>query len=137
MAAAAPPRVANTWLSRVRRRLRSWVTLSPPPANDGWAPAGGHVMGIAPHPDDEVIGCGGTIRRHVRGGDPVSVIYLTRGENSWGYPWLSPTEKQAKRIVEARASCAVERETFIPRFDFIHLGATRRLSGRATHGRQG
>ena len=62
---------------------------------------------IAPHPDDEVIGCGGTIRRHVRGGDPVSVIYLTRGENSRGYPWLSPAEKQAKRVVEARASCAV------------------------------
>jgi N-acetylglucosamine malate deacetylase 1 len=102
-----PPRVANTWLRRLRRRLRALITLSPPPANDGWAPAGGHVMVIAPHPDDEVIGCGGTIRRHVRGGDPVSVIYLTRGENSRGYPWLSPAEKQAKRIIEARASCAV------------------------------
>jgi LmbE family N-acetylglucosaminyl deacetylase len=62
---------------------------------------------IAPHPDDEVIGCGGTIRRHLRAGDPVAIIYLTRGENSVGYPWLSPAEKQAKRVREALASCAV------------------------------
>lgn len=64
-------------------------------------------MVIAPHPDDEVIGCGGTIRRHVRAGDPVSIIYLTRGENSRGFPWLSPLERQAKRMEEAQASCAV------------------------------
>jgi LmbE family N-acetylglucosaminyl deacetylase len=78
-----------------------------PAAVDGWTPAGGPVIVIAPHPDDEVIGCGGTIRRHLRAGDPVAIIYLTRGENSVGYPWLSPAEKQAKREREAQASCAV------------------------------
>ena len=64
-------------------------------------------MVIAPHPDDEVIGCGGTLCRHILAGDPVSVIYLTRGETSRGYPWLAPAEKQATREQEALSSCSI------------------------------
>jgi LmbE family N-acetylglucosaminyl deacetylase len=35
---------------------------------------------IAPHPDDESIGCGGTIAKHVQAGNRVKVIFLTDGE---------------------------------------------------------
>jgi len=38
------------------------------------------VMVISPHPDDESIGCGGTICRHVAAGDPVYIELLTSGE---------------------------------------------------------
>jgi N-acetylglucosamine malate deacetylase 1 len=34
---------------------------------------------IAPHPDDEVLGCGGTIARLTKAGKPVDVAILTRG----------------------------------------------------------
>ena len=64
-------------------------------------------MVIAPHPDDEVIGCGGTILRHAKAGDPVSVVYLTSGEKSCGYPWLSPAQRKLKRKQEAQSSCKV------------------------------
>ena len=37
------------------------------------------VMIIAPHPDDEVLGCGGMILRYLREGAAVSIIYLTDG----------------------------------------------------------
>jgi LmbE family N-acetylglucosaminyl deacetylase len=37
------------------------------------------VLVLAPHPDDEVIGPGGTIRRHVLASAPVSVVVLTDG----------------------------------------------------------
>ena len=38
------------------------------------------VLVIAPHPDDEVLGVGGTILRHVSIGDPVHVVICTRGQ---------------------------------------------------------
>lgn len=37
------------------------------------------VLVLAPHPDDEVFGCGGAIARHVRSGQPVCVVVLTDG----------------------------------------------------------
>jgi N-acetylglucosamine malate deacetylase 1 len=42
-------------------------------------PGGGVIAVLAPHMDDEVLGCGGTIARHVRAGAEVSVIFLTDG----------------------------------------------------------
>lgn len=35
---------------------------------------------IAPHPDDEILGCGGTIRKLVLNGVNVSVLVMTRGK---------------------------------------------------------
>lgn len=40
------------------------------------------VLVICAHPDDEVIGCGGTIARHVADGDEVHVIYVADGETA-------------------------------------------------------
>jgi LmbE family N-acetylglucosaminyl deacetylase len=38
-----------------------------------------NVLVVAPHPDDEVLGCGGTIARHAAAGDCVRIIVVTRG----------------------------------------------------------
>ncbi len=38
------------------------------------------ILVISPHPDDESIGCGGTICKHIAEGDRVEVIFLTSGE---------------------------------------------------------
>lgn len=40
---------------------------------------GGRVAVLAPHPDDEVIGCGGAIALHAARGDRVVVVHLTDG----------------------------------------------------------
>jgi len=36
------------------------------------------ILVIAPHPDDEVLGCGGTIARHSTGGDEVYLCVVTK-----------------------------------------------------------
>ena len=40
------------------------------------------VLVIAAHPDDEVIGCGGTIARHGDNGDHVEVLIVSEGATS-------------------------------------------------------
>jgi LmbE family N-acetylglucosaminyl deacetylase len=37
------------------------------------------VLIVAPHPDDEVLGCGGAIVRHVAAGDDVYVVIVSKG----------------------------------------------------------
>ena len=37
------------------------------------------ILVIAPHPDDEVLGCGGVMARHVAEGDEVHVVVVGRG----------------------------------------------------------
>lgn len=40
------------------------------------------VLVVAAHPDDEVLGCGGTIARHAQAGDTVHVLILAEGATS-------------------------------------------------------
>jgi LmbE family N-acetylglucosaminyl deacetylase len=60
-----------------------------------------NVLVLAPHPDDEVLGCGGTICRHVAAGDSVFVLVATRG-----IPELYPDEAIEVVRSEARAAHA-------------------------------
>jgi LmbE family N-acetylglucosaminyl deacetylase len=46
-----------------------------------WEPANERVVVLAPHMDDEIIGCGGTLTRHVAHGADVTVVFLTDGRH--------------------------------------------------------
>jgi LmbE family N-acetylglucosaminyl deacetylase len=63
------------------------------------------VLVIAPHPDDEAIGCGGAICLHRRRGDSVEVVFLTSGE--LGLKHLPREEAWRVREKEARAAADV------------------------------
>ncbi len=60
------------------------------------------ILVIAPHPDDEVLGCGGTIRRFANEGHAVHVAIVTRG---WAP--LFPDEQVAQVRAEAEAASKV------------------------------
>lgn len=47
-------------------------------------PPGRSVLCIAPHPDDELLGCGGTLAKHRGAGHDVHVLFVTSGEGSAG-----------------------------------------------------
>jgi len=40
------------------------------------------VCVIAVHPDDETLGCGGTILKHLKNGDEVHCVFVTDGDNT-------------------------------------------------------
>jgi LmbE family N-acetylglucosaminyl deacetylase len=63
------------------------------------------VLVIAPHPDDEAIGCGGAVCLHRRRGDSVSAVFLTSGE--LGLKHLPREEAWRVREREAEAASGV------------------------------
>lgn len=71
------------------------------PRVERWAsPGEQRVLVLAPHPDDEVIGCAGTIARHVRAGDEVGIVIVTDGRQSRALG-LGPEEMARRRQQEA------------------------------------
>ncbi len=69
-----------------------------------WRPSDETVVVLAPHMDDEVIGCGGTLARHVGCGADVTVVFLTdgrrggsRGAGAAGAAEVAATRKQESR----------------------------------------
>lgn len=64
-----------------------------------------NVLVIAPHPDDEAIGCGGTLCKHAARGDRVVVTYLTSGE--LGLKQLTHEKAWSIREREARRAAKV------------------------------
>lgn len=61
----------------------------------------GSVLVIAPHPDDEVLGCGGTIRRLAQRGDKVTIAIVTKGTP------LFPAAQVRRVRSEARKAAAL------------------------------
>jgi N-acetylglucosamine malate deacetylase 1 len=69
------------------------------------------VLVLAPHPDDETFGCGGTIRMLAESGVAVDVAFMTRGEQGvegGGAADAAASQAMAEvRTREARAACEV------------------------------
>jgi LmbE family N-acetylglucosaminyl deacetylase len=69
-------------------------------------PEGKRVLVLSPHFDDDVIGCGGTLHKHILAGDEVTVIYFTDGRE--GDPDFSNKEMlEAVRKEEARRATGI------------------------------
>ncbi|MGR3875634.1 PIG-L deacetylase family protein [Streptomyces graminifolii] len=60
------------------------------------------VLVFAPHPDDETLGCGGSIAHHTAMGRTVRIVFLTSGEQ--GVPDIAPQQAGPVREREAEAA---------------------------------
>lgn len=57
------------------------------------------ILVIAPHPDDELLGVGGTMLRHLDKSDEVHVVICTRGEESrFGADQVATVQKEARDV---------------------------------------
>lgn len=72
------------------------------------------VLIFSPHPDDDIIACGGTIARHIHEGHSVTILYLTSGEAGS----INHSPEELARIREAEASRAAAK---LGVFDLIFL----------------
>jgi LmbE family N-acetylglucosaminyl deacetylase len=74
------------------------------------------ILILAPHPDDEVLGCGGVIQKAVAMKLPVRVVFLTYGDNNeWSFllyrkhPVLFPQAVQAMGQVRRDEALAADK----------------------------
>src|SRR5262245_15594956 len=69
------------------------------------------ILVLSPHPDDESLGCGGTIRLLAQSGGVVDVLYMTRGEQGGEVPEAQSAEDRQRlaevRSAEAREACRI------------------------------
>lgn len=75
-----------------------------------------NILVLAPHPDDEVIGCGGTLSKHTARGDRVVAVFLTSGE--LGLKHLPRKSAWQIREAEAKAAAKILRLTAL---EFLRL----------------
>ncbi|MDP7621511.1 MAG: PIG-L family deacetylase [SAR324 cluster bacterium] len=54
------------------------------------------VLVIAPHPDDETLGCGGTLSRHKQGGDELYWVIVTCISEDMGWPEAAVKKRDAE-----------------------------------------
>ena len=81
------------------------------------------ILVIAPHADDEVLGCGGVIAKHARSGDAVHVLVATKGD-----PEMFPApllERIRAELAEAHAVLGIAGVTFLdfpaPKLDMVPI----------------
>lgn len=80
----------------------------------------GKVLIVAPHPDDEVIGCGGLIARLVDLGNTPEIIVMTGGESSHGkdYPDRTAIIKARRGLTREAISILGVPESNLHELDF-------------------
>jgi LmbE family N-acetylglucosaminyl deacetylase len=94
------------WLRRVRALLKDPHPLFELPELLD-KPPGKRVMVVAPHPDDETLGCGGALLKHHLAGDHITAVFMTDGSKGDTLAGVSGGALIELREREARAAAAV------------------------------
>jgi LmbE family N-acetylglucosaminyl deacetylase len=119
-----PYRAVADLAHRVQRgSVRAWRAQTLASARDCTLDAAGpgrSCLVLAPHPDDETIGCGATIARTVAAGGRVEVVIAADGRYSHkDSEIVSPMRMRELRQVEAVAACSA---LGVPEDHVVQLG---------------
>lgn len=72
------------------------------------------ILVFSPHPDDDIIGCGGSMAKHVSQGNEVTAVYLTSGEaGSLKHPPEVLAQKREAEAAEAGRVIGVSDVVFL------------------------
>ena len=87
------------------------------------------ILVIAPHPDDEVLGCAGVIQKAVANNIPVRIVFLTNGDsNQWSFlvyrkhPVVMPGAVEKMGLVRRDEAVEAAKVLGLSRDDLIFLG---------------
>ncbi|MEM9293655.1 MAG: PIG-L deacetylase family protein [Acidobacteriota bacterium] len=88
------------------------------------SPGPGPVLVVAPHPDDEILGLGGTLLRHIAAGDPVHWLLMVRFREQDGYSqqFIIDRDREIEQVRQAMPFTALHRmELPDSRFETVPL----------------
>ena len=88
---------------KLRVAHRRFQTLTARDVTD--ALAGRSTLVIAPHPDDETLGCGGTIAMQARSGAPIDVVVVSDGSRGTPVATAAPESFASQRERECIDAC--------------------------------
>ena len=87
------------------------------------------ILILAPHPDDEVLGCGGIIQKALRMKLPLKVVFLTYGDNNqWSFlvyrkhPVFMPKAVQGMGLIRHSEALAAAKTLGLPSEQLVFLG---------------
>ncbi|MFL6586685.1 MAG: PIG-L deacetylase family protein [Luteimonas sp.] len=74
------PRIHGDGTPEWAWRTSAWLQALPTVSAEAWLADASRLVVVSPHPDDEVLGCGGLIATARTSGIPVRVVSVTDGE---------------------------------------------------------
>lgn len=108
----------RSWLHQLKqaqtlRKLLGWSALDQATRNQLKLevlsePPSGNVLVLAPHPNDDIFGCGGVLAKHRDHGDEVRIIYLCDGRSGTKRPTTEIVRDELKRTRHDEAIAAAE-----------------------------
>ena len=73
------------------------------------------VFIVAAHPDDEVLGCGGTILKHKKNGDKIFVLFVSEGVSS---RYKNVSDPKCLKEIKERQAMAIKASK-IAKFEIV------------------
>ena len=84
------------------------------------------ILIVVSHPDDEILGCGGSIAKYVKEGNEVAVIFTHEGSTA---RYDNKNHKEARVKIKSREAMAMKVSKLL-KFKILQFGYNKNLDNR-------